>query len=127
MPLVPLRAQRRSLPLEHCVLLFLAALVLASTVLTISQSSVAEAARRLGAPRPLSPGDRSTQRTVPAFSWARVKRAATYEFQLSADRRFKSARAICRANESKVRASSISRCSCQGRSARRSSPISAPK
>ena len=90
MPLVPPRAQRRSLPLEHRMLRFLAALVLAVAVMTISQSAVAEGARRPSAPRQISPGDRSVQPTVPAFSWARVKRAATYEFQLSADRRFKS-------------------------------------
>ena len=42
------------------------------------------------APRLASPADDVRVRTVPAFSWRKVRRAAEYEFQLAADRAFES-------------------------------------
>lgn len=48
------------------------------------------AARALAAPGPISPANEATVASVPPFSWRRVKRAAEYEFQLSADAGFRS-------------------------------------
>jgi hypothetical protein len=50
----------------------------------------AAAVRKPASPRPLSPPDGSTRDAMPAFSWAPVRKAATYEFELSADGRFNS-------------------------------------
>ena len=50
----------------------------------------ASARRALPAPRPLSPAPKAKVKAVPTFSWAPVRRAAKYEFQLAADRAFKS-------------------------------------
>jgi len=50
----------------------------------------AVAARAPAAPRPISPADNATVDSVPPFSWRRVRRAAQYEFQVSADPGFRS-------------------------------------
>ena len=50
----------------------------------------ASARRLLAAPRQLSPVAGARVKAVPAFSWAPVRGAVKYEFQLSADRAFKS-------------------------------------
>jgi hypothetical protein len=84
------RLQRSDLSLVRGVLLFVVLLVLCSLMVTISQPGVAIAKGRLAAPRQISPSDGSAKQALPTFSWARVKRAAQYEFQLAADRRFKS-------------------------------------
>lgn len=47
-------------------------------------------AAALAAPTPLSPANDAAVDSVPPFSWRRVARAAQYEFQLSADARFRS-------------------------------------
>jgi hypothetical protein len=50
----------------------------------------AVAARAPAAPTPISPANDATVDSVPPFSWRRVRRAAEYEFQLSADPGFRS-------------------------------------
>ena len=52
--------------------------------------AVAVAARAPAAPAPVSPADGAAVDSVPPFSWRRVRRAAQYEFQLSADAGFRS-------------------------------------
>ncbi len=47
-------------------------------------------ASALARPALVGPADNATVDTIPAFSWRRVGRAARYEFQLSADARFRS-------------------------------------
>jgi hypothetical protein len=47
-------------------------------------------AAALAAPRLISPGADAAVDSVPPFSWNRVRRAEQYEFQLSADARFRS-------------------------------------
>ena len=42
-------------------------------------------------PRPVAPKDGASFGTVPSFSWKKARGAAKYEFQLAADRRFRSA------------------------------------
>jgi hypothetical protein len=57
-----------------------------------SAKPTAEAAarRKLAAPRPLSPARAAAVKAVPSFSWARVRGAVKYEFQLAADPAFES-------------------------------------
>ena len=50
----------------------------------------AAARRALPAPRQLSPAARASVKAVPSFSWAAVRGAAKYEFQLAADPAFES-------------------------------------
>ena len=78
-------------------MLLLAALVacVSAVALTHDAGSTAEqvvavAARAPGAPPLTTPGDNAAVDSVPAFSWRRVRRAEQYEFQLSADSRFRS-------------------------------------
>jgi hypothetical protein len=47
-------------------------------------------AAALGAPALMAPADDAVVNSVPGFSWRRVRRAAKYEFQFSADARFRS-------------------------------------
>ncbi|MDP9294087.1 MAG: isoprenylcysteine carboxylmethyltransferase family protein [Actinomycetota bacterium] len=86
--------QLSALPRRPALLLLLA-LGLAAAASTVALASGAggahdAAARRLAAPRQLSPGDEALVDAVPAFRWAGVRGAAKYEFQLSADPGFKS-------------------------------------
>ena len=111
MTLEPLRKIRRQRhddrrPYEHPVIVWVvAALALALTASSAglasgavkprAQASSAAAAphrapAKRGAPRQLSPADGARVAAVPSFSWAPVRGAAKYEFQLSADREFKS-------------------------------------
>jgi hypothetical protein len=48
------------------------------------------AAGALSAPRPISPANASQVAAIPAFSWRPLRNATRYEFQLAADRGFKS-------------------------------------
>jgi hypothetical protein len=50
----------------------------------------ASARRALKPPRQLSPAPNATVKAVPSFSWARVRGAVKYEFQLAADPAFES-------------------------------------
>jgi hypothetical protein len=63
---------------------------LAAAHASTTPTAQASARRRLRAPRQLSPAARATVKAVPSFSWARVRGAVKYEFQLSADPAFKS-------------------------------------
>jgi hypothetical protein len=99
MRLIPLRHKRRRPQrserpvgwLDDTSLLFIAALLLAAVaVLAGSHAASAAAAVRLPAPRPVSPADDARVETMPSFAWKPLRRAARYEFQLSADRGFKS-------------------------------------
>lgn len=54
------------------------------------QDRVEAGAAALAAPRLINPADDAAVDSVPPFSWRRVKRAEQYEFQLSADARFRS-------------------------------------
>jgi hypothetical protein len=76
-------------PPAQLVYAFLAALAL-WLCCTATQAALADAASRLPAPRQIGPGDGAAVQAVPSFSWRPVRRAAKYEFQLSADPRFKS-------------------------------------
>jgi hypothetical protein len=53
-----------------------------------STQAGAKASRNLPAPRLSLPGDDAAVQSVPAFSWSPVRRAAKYQFQLSADKKF---------------------------------------
>src|ERR1700722_14469515 len=55
---------------------------------TFAGTSVAQA--RLAAPRLQSPGSNALVQSLPSFSWTGVGRAAQYEFEFAADRRFSS-------------------------------------
>lgn len=55
-----------------------------------SRSVKARATRGVGRPTQASPGDGARVEAVPPFSWQPVRRAAKYEFQLSADGAFRS-------------------------------------
>jgi hypothetical protein len=59
-------------------------------VLVTMHTAAAGAATRLAAPRALGPANGAQVAAVPSFSWKPVKRAAKYEFQLSADPAFHS-------------------------------------
>jgi hypothetical protein len=76
-------------PLPDTVLLVLLGLLL-WVVLMSTQVALAGAATRLAAPRTLKPDDAAAVQAVPWFSWKPVRRAAKYEFQLSADSDFHS-------------------------------------
>ena len=54
------------------------------------EQAVAVAAAAPAAPGLISPADNAAVGSVPPFSWRKVRRAAQYEFQLSADSRFRS-------------------------------------
>ncbi len=66
---------------------FTAALAATFTVLLLV-SAVAQA--QLAAPRLQSPSNRSTVQALPAFTWRSVGRAASYQFEFSANRNFSS-------------------------------------
>jgi hypothetical protein len=93
-PIRPRRHQRSERPdarFDDASLLFIAAvLLIVSLVLAASQAGPAAAAGRLPAPRQRSPADDARVESVPSFAWKSVRRAARYEFQLSADAAFKS-------------------------------------
>ena len=112
MPFAPLRNNRsqrhRGLrPSEETVTVWVVA-ALAALALTASTAALATAAVnsspgaraaaaaskrapvRQRAPRALSPADRARVAAVPSFSWARLRGAVKYEFQLAADHQFKS-------------------------------------
>jgi hypothetical protein len=56
----------------------------------VTVSAQVAARRALAAPRQLSPVANATLKTVPAFSWAPVRGAEVYEFELAADPAFES-------------------------------------
>lgn len=63
------------------------AIAVCTAVAVLAGTVTAEAKRP---PRLASPKDGARSQSVPPFSWKRVGGAATYEFQLAADRRFRS-------------------------------------
>jgi hypothetical protein len=98
MPLIPTRPnrpreRRRERPaawLDDTTLIILAAAVLIIYLVLAASHVASAAAARLPAPRQASPVDHARVESVPAFAWKPVRRAAHYEFQLSADAAFKS-------------------------------------
>ena len=74
-------------------LLVLVALALAAPITALAldwPEPAADAARALPAPRLTGPDDDANVQAAPIFKWAKVRRAAKYEFQLSADSGFRS-------------------------------------
>jgi hypothetical protein len=74
-------------------LLVLVALVLAVPITALAMDwtePAANAARALPAPRLAGPDDDANVQAAPIFRWQKVRRAAKYEFQLSADSGFRS-------------------------------------
>lgn len=57
-------------------------------VVTLAVSAAAQA--KLPAPRPQSPSNRKHVQALPAFTWKAVKRAASYQFEFSANGNFSS-------------------------------------
>ena len=72
------------------VLIALALAVPISVVAASRSNSEAHAARALAAPSLDSPENGATVQAAPVFTWKPVRRAAKYEFQLSADAGFRS-------------------------------------
>ena len=72
------------------MLLGLMALTATLFVLAGAHAGPASAAGRLAAPRQASPAADAVVEAMPSFAWKRVRLAARYEFQLSADSAFKS-------------------------------------
>jgi hypothetical protein len=72
------------------VLLVALALAVPLTVLAAGPRAPAESARALPAPAPTGPDDDANVQAAPVFTWTAVRRAAKYEFQLSADSGFRS-------------------------------------
>jgi hypothetical protein len=70
--------------------LLAAAAMLAVTAHAAASRPGGASAARLGGPVQLSPAAGARLQAVPSFSWKRVRGAARYEFQLSADRAFES-------------------------------------
>jgi hypothetical protein len=73
--------------------LVLIALILAVPITAFAMDwaePAANAARALPAPRLAGPDDDANVQSAPVFTWQKVRRAAKYEFQLSADSRFRS-------------------------------------
>ena len=77
-------------PADGWRLLGLGALTATLLVLAGAQAGPASAAARLAAPRQASPAADAVVEAMPSFAWKRVRSAARYEFQLSADSAFKS-------------------------------------
>jgi hypothetical protein len=74
-------------------LIVLAALALAVPLTVLAASGpepAADAARVLPAPRLAAPANDANVQSAPVFKWQKVRRAAKYEFQLSADSGFRS-------------------------------------
>jgi hypothetical protein len=74
-------------------LIVLAALALAVPLTVLAASGpepAANAARALPAPGLAAPADNANVQSAPVFKWQRVRRAAKYEFQISADSGFRS-------------------------------------
>jgi hypothetical protein len=100
MPLMPLRPkrsrpQRSQRPVrwplsDTSLLLIMAVLLVGFLALAAARAGSAAAAGRLPAPRLASPADEAHVESMPSFAWKPVRRAARYEFQLSADAAFKS-------------------------------------
>src|SRR4051812_39543831 len=63
-------------------------LILLALAATLSLGTAAHAAPR--APVPTGPGAGATVSAVPAFGWRPAQKAASYDFQLAADSRFRS-------------------------------------
>jgi len=77
--------------LKSVIVLIALALAVPITVFAASRSnSEADAARILPAPGLTAPADTANVQSAPVFTWNRVRRAAVYEFQLSADSGFRS-------------------------------------
>jgi hypothetical protein len=73
--------------------LVLIALVLAVPITALAKDwaePAAHASRALPAPRLAGPDDHANVQSAPIFRWQKVRRAAKYEFQLSADSGFRS-------------------------------------
>jgi protein-S-isoprenylcysteine O-methyltransferase Ste14 len=87
---IPVATRTLTLVLVSALGLTVAASPAALASTSSRQAAHDAAARRLVAPRQLAPADGARVDAVPSFSWARVKRAVKYEFQLSADPAFKS-------------------------------------
>src|SRR5215212_4316488 len=91
----PLRLRAKSrrpeplTPFSETAMLVLLALLM-WIVLATMHAGLAGAASKLPAPKAASPADGATVGAVPWFSWMSVRRAAQYEFQLSADAGFRS-------------------------------------
>ena len=74
-------------------LLVLVALALAAPITALAMDwaePAADAARALPAPRLDAPANGANVQSAPIFKWKKVRRAAKYEFQLSADSGFRS-------------------------------------
>src|SRR5262245_59575090 len=74
-------------------LLVLVALALAAPITALAldwADPAADAARALPAPMLDTPADEASVQAAPIFKWRQVRRAAKYEFQLSADSGFRS-------------------------------------
>jgi hypothetical protein len=77
--------------LKSVIVLIALALAVPITVLAASRSTPeADAARVLPGPRLTGPADDANVQAAPVFTWDRVRGAAKYEFQLSADSAFRS-------------------------------------
>ena len=77
--------------LRSLIVLAALALTVPLTVLAAGRSEpAANAARALPAPRLATPADDANVQSAPVFKWQKVRRAAKYEFQLSADAGFRS-------------------------------------
>jgi hypothetical protein len=59
-------------------------------VFAVMLVSTAAAQAKLGAPKLQSPGNSSTAASMPAFTWKAVAKAASYQFEFSAERNFSS-------------------------------------
>jgi hypothetical protein len=106
MPILPRKAPRRRptpvralltvavVAAQALIAMMLLALVVGpaegSPQVTPPGGAKASARRPLAAPRQLSPSPRAAVKAVPAFSWAPVRGAIKYEFQLAADPAFES-------------------------------------
>ena len=77
-------------PADGWRLLGLGALTATLLALAGAHAGPASAAARLAAPRQASPAADAVVEAMPSFAWKRVRSAARYEFQLSADSAFKS-------------------------------------
>lgn len=86
----PFNLQRHRVPVHYDDMLMLAVFVLACVALLAARAADAGAATRMPAPRMLTPADGSAQKSVPTYSWAPVRGADMYQFQLSADPHFES-------------------------------------
>lgn len=62
----------------------------AAALLVVALVGVSPAGARMPAPRALAPADHATTVDVPVFNWRAVRGADQYQFQIAADKKFKS-------------------------------------